>query len=75
MQRIRRFQPLYCSLEDAQRVVADFVGHYNDRRLHNAIRYVTPNDKLQGQIEMILAARDGKLTAARKARKAQRKAS
>ena len=63
------------SLKDAQRVVADFVDYYNDRRLHSAIGYVTPNDKLQGRAETILAARDVKLAAAREARKAKRKAS
>ena len=70
---IRTQTPL--SLEDAQRVVADFVDHYNDQRLHSAIGYVTPKDKLQGRAETILAARDAKLAAARDARKAKRKAS
>jgi putative transposase len=70
---IRTQTPL--SLEDAQRVVADFVDHYNDQRLHSAIGYVTPKDKLQGRAETILAARDAKLAAARDARKAKKKAS
>ena len=70
---IRTQTPL--SLEDAQRVVADFVDHYNDQRLHSAIGYVTPKDKLQGRAETILTARDAKLAAARDARKAKRKAS
>ena len=63
------------SLDDAIRLVTDFVDHYNNRRLHSAIGYITPNDKLQGRAEMILAARDAKLDAARQARKARRKAS
>jgi len=63
------------SLEDARRVVVDFVDHYNNNRLHSAIGYVTPKDKLQGRAETILAARDAKLAAARDARKAKRKAS
>jgi putative transposase len=63
------------SLEDARRVVSEFVAHYNNERLHSAIGYVTPNDKLQGRSEMIHADRDAKLAAAREARKAQRKAS
>ena len=37
------------SLEDARRIVADFVAHYNDVRLHSAIGYVTPADKLAGR--------------------------
>jgi transposase InsO family protein len=63
------------SLEDARRSVADFVHHYNTQRLHSAIGYVTPMDKLEGRAQTILAAREAKLAAAREARKSQRKAS
>jgi len=63
------------SLSDAQRLVTDFVDHYNNKRLHSAIGYITPMDKLQGRAETILAQRDAKLAAAREARKAKRKAS
>ena len=63
------------SLPDAQRLVTDFVDHYNNRRLHSAIGYITPIDKLQGRAETILAQRDAKLAAAREARKTKRKAS
>ena len=30
------------SLEDARRLVAEFVNHYNTVRLHSAIAYITP---------------------------------
>jgi transposase InsO family protein len=30
------------SLDDARRIVADYVTHYNTVRLHSAIGYVTP---------------------------------
>jgi transposase InsO family protein len=63
------------SLQDARDIVADFVNHYNTRRLHSAIGYITPKDKLQGRAEAVLAGRDAKLAAAREARKARRKAS
>ena len=63
------------SLEDAQRIVSDFVAYYNHERLHSAIGYITPNDKLEGRAEMIQAARDVKLAAAREVRKAKRKTS
>ena len=63
------------SLEDARHLVTDFVDHYNNKRLHSAIGYVTPKDKLQGRAEMILAERDAKLVAARECRKAKRQAS
>jgi putative transposase len=60
------------SLEDARRVVGRFVDEYNNRRLHSAIQYVTPKDKLEGRAASILAAREAKLAAAREARKAKR---
>jgi len=67
---IRPHTPL--SLEDARRIVGNFVRHYNEVRLHSAIQYITPADKLAGRAEAILAARDAKLAAAREARKARR---
>jgi len=57
------------SLEDARRIVTKYVEHYNTVRLHSAIGYVTPQDKLEGRAEQILAARDAKLEAARQARR------
>jgi putative transposase len=70
---IRANTPL--SLDDCQRLVTDFVNRYNNTRLHSAIGYVTPSDKLHGRAELIQAERDAKLTAAREARKVRRKAS
>jgi putative transposase len=63
------------SLQDARDIVGDFVDHYNIRRLHSAIGYITPKDKLEGRAETILADREAKLAAAREARKAKRRAS
>ena len=52
------------SLEDARRLVAEFVAYYNTVRLHSAIGYVTPADKLAGRAQQIWAARRRKLAAA-----------
>lgn len=60
------------SLEDARRLVERFVTHYNSVRLHSAIGYVTPQDKLLGRAPEIHAARDRKLAAARERRAANR---
>lgn len=70
---IRMNTPL--SLDDAQRLITDFVNHYNNNRLHSAIGYVTPKDKLEGRAETILTQREAKLAAAREARKIRRNAS
>jgi putative transposase len=69
---IRPGTPL--SLEDARRLVAKYVGRYNDSRLHSAIGYVTPADKLAGRDSAILADRDRKLEAARERRRQAREA-
>ena len=59
-------------VEDARRIVDTFVQEYNTVRLHSAIQYITPADKLAGRAEAILAGRDAKLAAAREARRAKR---
>jgi putative transposase len=60
------------SLEDARQLVTEYVAHYNHVRLHSAIGYVTPNDKLLGKDEAIHAERDRKLADARQRRQQMR---
>jgi putative transposase len=60
------------NLQDARRLVTRFVEHYNTVRLHSAIGYITPADKLAGKEEAIFAARDQKLLQARETRKTKR---
>ena len=67
---IRPGTPL--SLEEARRLIVGYVEHYNIHRLHSAIGYVTPKDKLEGREKKIFASRDRKLEAAREARKQRR---
>jgi putative transposase len=64
---IRVLVPL--SLDEARRTVTAYVAHYNNVRLHSAIGYVTPKDKLAGRDQAIFAERDRKLTEARERRK------
>ena len=68
---IRPGTPL--SLDDARRLVAKYIEYYNTERLHSALGYVTPRDKLEGRDKEIFASRDRKLEAAREARKQRRK--
>ena len=51
-----------------------FVDHYNQVRLHSALGYLTPADKLAGLAEVIFAERDRKLEAARALRHQQQAA-
>jgi transposase InsO family protein len=59
------------SVDDARRLVAEYVAHYNTVRLHSAIGYVTPADKLAGREEQIWAERERKLAAANAQRRAR----
>jgi putative transposase len=56
------------SLEDARRLVERYVDYYNQVRLHSAIGYIAPADKLAGRGPAIFADRDRKLEAARERR-------
>ena len=57
------------SLADAERLIAQYVQVYNEKRLPSAIGYVTPQALLEGRQTEILAARDRKLEQARQARR------
>lgn len=69
-QCIRPGAPL--SADDARRLIADFVDHYNNVRLHSAIGYITPKDALDGRAQLIHEQRDRKLETAREARRTRR---
>jgi transposase InsO family protein len=60
--------------EDGQRLIQEYVEHYNTVRLHSAVGYVTPADMLAGRQAEIHAARDRKLEEAREQRKKRRAA-
>jgi putative transposase len=60
------------TLEQARKVTANFIGHYNCVRLHSAIGYVTPRDRLQNNQHQIFKNRDQKLEAAREKRRLKR---
>lgn len=61
------------SLDDARRIVGKYIEHYNTIRLHSAIGYVAPADKLNGLDQVIFKERDRKLESARELRKQKRK--
>ena len=62
------------TLDEAKALVAQFVEHYNTERLHSAIGYVTPADKLAGREREIWAERDRRLEVAREQRRVARAA-
>ncbi len=61
------------NISEAQRQVNDFVKTYNEERLHSAIGYVTPQDKMLGREREIYAIRDERLGNARALRAIKRK--
>lgn len=67
---IRPGTPL--SLEEARRLIEGYVAHYNTVRLHSAVGYVAPADKLAGRESSIFAERDRRLEAARERRRLAR---
>ena len=56
------------SLDDAKRLIEQYVAVYNERRLHSSIGYVTPKDMLEGRQSAIHQTRDRKLEQARQRR-------
>lgn len=60
------------TIEEAMKRVTDYVEHYNNVRLHSAIDYVTPADKLAGRAKEIVEARYRELEAAREKRRTKR---
>lgn len=57
------------SLEDAKRIIGNYVQEYNFTRLHSAIGYVAPMDKMSGKDKQIIAERKKKVENRRKERK------
>ena len=57
------------SLQEAQRIVKEFVDYYNQIRLHSAIGYIAPMDKLNGKEKVIFGQRKQKLLIAQQRRK------
>jgi len=60
------------SLDDARRMVQKYILRYNNVRLHSAIGYIAPMDKLEGRDIEIFKERDKKLEKARDLRKKKR---
>lgn len=65
---IRKKQPK--SLEEARQILTAYIDKYNNKRLHSAIGFVAPADKLYGRAEGILKERIIKLENARAEREA-----
>lgn len=67
---IRPKTPL--TLDEAKRIMGEYIDYYNNVRLNSAIGYVAPGDKLEGKHQRIFAERDMKLARAREQRKLKR---
>lgn len=60
------------SLDEARAVASRFIEHYNNQRLHSAIGYIKPVDKLRGREQQVWDERDRKLEEARELRRQRR---
>src|SRR5262249_43495352 len=63
------------SLGEAGRRISSYVDRYNNMRLHSALGYVTPADKLIGLEREIFAEHDRKVEEARERRRIARQSS
>ena len=61
------------TVEEARALTDRYVKRYNEVRLHSAIGYITPKDKLEGRAEEIWQNRDEQLANARTHRAAERR--
>jgi transposase InsO family protein len=64
----------FADADEVRRALEKFVTHYNQVRLHSALGYIAPADKLAGREKEIHDARDAKLEAARERRRLARQA-
>ena len=72
--RTLKHDPIHALTPDGVRAtIAARIDHYNNVRLHSAVGYVTPRDKLLGNESAIWAERDRKLEEARELRRQRRK--
>lgn len=65
-------QKALLGLDDARRIIGDYVTYYNTQRLHSALFYLTPEDFLVGRVESRLNERNDKLCKAKEHRKMNR---
>lgn len=56
------------SIADLRDILSHYINYYNTERLHAAIYYLTPVDRLNGLTDHILAVREAKLAAAERSR-------
>lgn len=61
------------SIDEARRMVGKYIDHCNGCRLHSAIGYVTPHDRLMGRDREISKERDRRLEEAREGRRQKRR--
>lgn len=66
-QAIRPLTPL--DVDEAKRITGGFIDYYNTIRLHSALGFIAPKDRLEGRHHEIHVARDKKLEDARERRR------
>ena len=57
------------TITEAKEIVAGWIAHYNNERLHSAIGYITPSDMMLGKADEIHKLRDERLENARAQRR------
>lgn len=60
-------------MKGGERIIGEYIEEYNGKRLHSAIGWITPDDKLDGKAEDVWRNLDEKLETSRKLRSLSRK--
>jgi|SRR5690554_3040363 transposase InsO family protein len=63
------------NLDDARKQISSYIDYYNTERLHSSLFYLTPDDFLEGRIQLKLKERERKLREAKLSRIEVRNAS
>lgn len=64
----------FFDLADARRRIAEYIAIYNTKRLHSSIFFLTPEEVLNGQMEVRLQERERKLVEAQRRRRQEHQA-
>lgn len=52
------------SIDDAKKIISEYIRYYNTHRLHSSLYYLTPEDFLLGRVEARIKEREEKIQAA-----------
>jgi len=52
------------NIEEARKIISDYIDYYNKNRLHSSLYYLTPDDFLNGRVDERIKEREEKIRTA-----------